>query len=129
MTQYVNASALDAQLDYLINNAAQLVMVPNYATSDTRAAVLAAAIVTINVTPADFSKSSHATTGRKLAIAQKSGYATAAADGTGDHHWVLVSATGVLAAWDETGNDAVEVGALVNAPPYEYRLVQPVVQA
>lgn len=130
MTQFIATAALDAALNYIKANAAELRLVKNYSANDSYATVVSNTLVTIALTPTDFTVAAAAADGRKYTLAQKSGTATASSTGAAggfNHHWVICSANAVLKVHDETSDAPIAVNNSVNSPVLECTIPQAIV--
>ncbi len=109
-----NDNARDAQLDYIINNATQLILTANEPAD--RAAALAAELASDTLTTGDFTKGAGDTSGRKLTVASRT--VTPSATGTAGH-LVIISATEILDITTISAEGSLTSGVDKSVPAYD----------
>lgn len=124
MAKWVHPDVLDGGLNAIKNGATKMILVKNYAASDSYATVVGNAVATVTMAPADFTLASSGNN-RTITAAAKSATA-AAAGGTGDHHIAFTDGSAkVLWVTDESGEVVVAVNDTVNFPAITYTSAQP----
>lgn len=125
MAKWVNSATLDNGLNHIKNNATKLLLISAYSAGDSYAAVLSAAIMTIDVTSTDFTLSSSGSN-RLLTTSSKTGTASGTASGSPDLHIAFTNGIDtVLWVTDETTNQPITTGNTVTVPSAVYTSVQP----
>lgn len=120
MAKWQNDLMLDAALDYIINNAATLLICSSQPAD--RAAALAAALADVAIDSADFSKANGDTSGRKATVAAQNGVAV---DTSGNgNHLAIISASALLYVTTCT-EQALTAGNTVNIPAWDIELADP----
>lgn len=108
----------------VIDNATALHIVSGVAPT-TRAAVISQNLADVVVAPADFTVADHATSGRQVTVAAKSGV-TVDVSGTATHY-CLIDATNLLAMTEvDPVSPALTAGSTVNIPAVVFSFADPV---
>lgn len=124
-----SGSVLDAQLIHIRDNAERLVLVNNYTLGDSYATVVAGnnIIASVAINNTDFDAIADSGNNRRLTVQAQT--ATASNNSSAPDLHVLIlkdSATSdVLAATDETSDQAITSGNPVNFPAWYIEAVQP----
>lgn len=129
MAKWVHTDVLDNGLNEIVSNGNVLHVIEAYSASDNFATVVGNSVANYSLAGGDKTLSAHATTGRKVTIAAKSGNnATKSSVGSPDLHLAVVDTVNskVLFVTDETSDQAITNGNPVNTPVFEYQLPQPV---
>lgn len=128
MAKWVHQDVLDNGLNEIVTNGNQLHVVSAYSAGDNYATVVGNSLINYALAGGDKVLSAHATTGRKVTIAAKSGQNATASAATPDLHFAVVDSVNskVVFVTDETSDQAITSGNPVNTPAFEYQVVQPV---
>ncbi len=109
-----NDNARDAYLDYIINNANQLVLTATEPAD--RAAALAGALASDTLTSGDFTKGAGDVSGRKVTVQSRT--VTPTATGTASH-LVILSATEILDITTISAEGSLTSGVDKSVPAYD----------
>jgi hypothetical protein len=128
--KYTHPDILDGGLLALKNGATRLLLVKKYTAGDSYATVTGNAIVSITVASTDFTIANGTNGARQITLAAKSAAATGAglaANASGeDHEFVLTDGSSrVLQVFDETSEQANQVGDTITTPALTYTSNQP----
>lgn len=128
MPKYVAVLGLEAELNYVRNNADQMRVITAYTQGDSYATVVANTVCTIAVTATDLPVGVSGTLNRQITVASKTGTASASSPATPDLHIALVNSVGaeVLAVGDETTNQVIVSGNPITTPIWYVIAAQPV---
>lgn len=126
MAKWSSAAFLDGGLDYLAANATKLLLVDAYAAGDSYATVIGNKVAEVTMAPGDYAKSSSGNNRVITTAAGKSANATASTIGGDNLHLVFTDgAANVIYATDETSDQVITSGNLVNFPQLTYTSNQP----
>lgn len=114
MAQVTNDNALDAALDYIIDNATTLILCSS--TPADRAAALTAELASVAVTSGDFAKADGDTSGRKVTLTGKTVTPTVTGTAT---DLVIISATEILDVTTISSNGDLSSGVDKSVPTYD----------
>ena len=109
-----NDNARDAQLDYIINNATQLILTATEPAD--RTAALAAEMASDTLTTGDFTKGAGDVSGRKLTVSSRTVTPTVTGTAT---HIVIISATEILDISTISAEGALTSGVDKSIPAYD----------
>lgn len=128
MPKYAAVLALEAELNYIRDNADQMRVITAYTQGDTYATVVANTVCTIAVTATDLPVGVNGTLNRQITVASKTGSASASSPPTPDLHIALVDsvAAEVLAVGNETTDQVIVSGNPVTTPIWYIIASQPV---
>lgn len=123
--KFAHADVLDGGLNAIKNVATRMLLTNTYTVADTYATVVANALATVTMVPADFVITTSGAN-RVLTTGAKSATASATAGGTPDLAFVFTDGVGkILWATDETSNQPITSGNTVNFPALTYTSNQP----
>lgn len=126
MAKYAHADVLDGGLNAIKNSATRMLLLKAYAAGDSYATVTANAICTIAMVSGDYTLSGADNAPRVLAVAAKSGAASASSGPTPNLHIAFTDNVGkVLWVTDETSDQVVTSGNAINFPSLTYTSSQP----
>lgn len=123
MPRFTHADALDNGPVYIKNNVTAVWLVPGYTTAMSYASANTAKVATAAVASTDVVISASGSN-RLVTFAQKAGTATANS-AAADHSVLYVSGTQILAAFEETSDQAITSGNPVTFPSVVLTLTQP----
>lgn len=125
MAKWVSAAFQDGGLLYLKNTATKELLLKSYTFGQSYATVLANAIASADVVPADIALSTSGNN-RVATTASKSAPASASSGPSPDLHFAFTDGTGaVIWVTEETSDQVVTSGNAVNFPPLSYTIYQP----
>lgn len=126
MAKWAHADVLDGGLNGIKGVATKMILVSAYAAGDSYATVQANKLAEVSMANSDFSLSTSGSNRVLTTAAGKSVAASAGATGTPDLHIAFTDGTGkVLWVTDETSNQAITLGNIVNFPQLTYTSNQP----
>ncbi|HEU4855008.1 MAG TPA: hypothetical protein VFS89_06930 [Nitrosospira sp.] len=127
MAKWANSTVLNGGLDYIKNNVTQQVLIKAYAAGDSYATVMANAVAAAAMAPTDMIITGAANNPRVLTFGAKSAVATANSGPTPDNHIAFTDGvSSVLVVTDETSDQQVFSGNMVNFPSNTYTSNQPI---
>lgn len=128
MPKYFHPDVQDDGLNEVVSNANELHLVKNYAQGDAYAVVLANSIASAATVPGDYPLSDQGTLGRQLTSPAKSPTSTGSSIVSDDLHIALLdtAASRVLMVTDETSDQPITAGNVVNIPAVNFKKNQPV---
>lgn len=126
MSRYAHADVLDGGLNAIKNGAVSMLLLKAYAVADSYAVVAGNAICAVTMASGDYALSGADGAPRVLAVAAKSGTASASSTATPDLHIAFTdNVSKVLYVTDETSNQVVTSGNTVSFPALTYTSNQP----
>jgi hypothetical protein len=126
MAKYAHADVLDGGLNAIKNSATRMLLLKAYAPGDSYATVTSNAICTIAMVSGDYTLSGADNAPRVLAVAAKSGVASASSGASPNLHIAFTdNVSKVLWVTDETSDQVVTSGNTINFPSLTYTSSQP----
>jgi hypothetical protein len=126
MAKYAHADVLDGGLNAIKNSATRMLLLKAYAAGDSYATVTSNAICTIAMVSGDYTLSGADNAPRVLAVAAKSGAASASSGASPNLHIAFTdNVSKVLWVTDETSDQVVTSGNTINFPSLTYTSSQP----
>jgi hypothetical protein len=126
MAKYAHADVLDGGLNAIKNSATRMLLLKAYAAGDSYATVTGNAICTIAMVSGDYTLSGADNAPRVLAVAAKSGAASASSGASPNLHIAFTdNVSKVLWVTDETSDQVVTSGNTINFPSLTYTSSQP----
>ena len=126
MAKYAHADVLDGGLNAIKNSATRMLLLKAYAAGDSYVTVTGNAICTIAMVSGDYTLSGADNAPRVLAVAAKSGAASASSGASPNLHIAFTdNVSKVLWVTDETSDQVVTSGNTINFPSLTYTSSQP----
>lgn len=127
--KWVRSGVLDNGLNDIKNNVTRMVLLSAYVVADTAATVNANTLAYVNLVSTDFTISSSGLNRLLTVVSGKFATATVSASGTPDLHIAFTDGTAtannVIWVTDETSNQAITSGNVINFPAPVYTSNQP----
>lgn len=126
MPKYAHPDVLDGGLSHIKANAAKMLLISAYAVADSYATVIGNKLAEVAMAPEDFAITSTGNNRVLTTAAGKTAAATATAGGSPDLHIAFTNGVDkVLWVTDETSNQPITAGNVVNFPSLTYTSNQP----
>jgi len=126
MAKYAHADVLDGGLNAIKNSATRMLLLKAYAAGDSYATVTSNAICAVAMVSGDYTLSGADNAPRVLAVAAKSGAASASSGASPNLHIAFTdNVSKVLWVTDETSDQVVTSGNTINFPSLTYTSSQP----
>lgn len=127
MAKWANSTVLDNGLNEIKNTATKMLLISTYTAGDSYATVVANKLAEVTMSATDYTVASSAND-RTLTVASgKTATATTGASGSPDLHIAFTDgAANVKWVTDETSNQPITVGNIINFPAPVYTSKQPV---
>lgn len=128
MAKHHHVDVLEAAITLIKSNTERVVLISNYAVGDLYATVTGNIIAAAGVTSTDFTLGDQGVLGRKITSNALTATAIASSIVTDDLHFALLDDANsrVLAVTDESSNQVVTAGNVVNIPALTFNFNQPI---